>query len=171
MTPNGRPLPMSILLVDDHRDGGDSCAELLRLLGYEVRLARSGADALTVAGTFAPDVAILDIGLPDMDGYHLAEKLVAVLARRPLLVALTGYGNGEERARAAGFDHYLLKPVEPERLARVLVARVDHPDSTTCEAGGMGNISPQMSGYEHILDKLNPSTAKRCPSPGPEPAI
>lgn len=119
-TPDRPTVPLAVLLVDDHRDGGDSCAQLLRLLGYEVRLARTGAAALNLVGSFAPDVAILDIGLPDGNGYELAGRLVAALARRPLLVALTGYGNGEERARGAGFDHYLLKPAEPAVLAALL---------------------------------------------------
>jgi len=114
--------PLSILLVDDHRDGGDSTAELLRLLGYEVRLARTGAEALDLVGSFAPDVAILDIGLPDGDGYELAGKLVAALVRRPLLIALTGFGNFDDRSRAAGFDHHLLKPADPPVLAALLVS-------------------------------------------------
>jgi CheY-like chemotaxis protein len=115
-----RPPPLSILLVDDHPDGGDSSAELLRLLGYEVRLARTGAEALELVGAFTPDVAILDIGLPDIDGYQLAGRLVAALARRPLLVALTGYSHFEERSRAAGFDHHFLKPADPAVLAAML---------------------------------------------------
>ncbi|MBN9523627.1 hypothetical protein J0H58_34800 [bacterium] len=65
-------------------------------------------------------MAILDIGLPDDDGYQLARKLVAALARRPPLIAPTRYGNAEEKARVAGFDHYLLKTVEPAFLADLL---------------------------------------------------
>jgi len=118
--PDPTPAPLAVLLVDDHPDGGDSLAELLRLLGYEVRLARSGAEAMAVVGSFVPDVAILDLGLPDGDGYQLAARLVAALARRPRLIALTGYGNVEEKVRTAGFDHYLLKPVEPAVLAHLL---------------------------------------------------
>ena len=124
-----RPAPLSVLLVDDHRDGGDSCAELLRLFGYEVWLARSGSAALGAVGSFAPDVAILDIGLPDMDGYQLAERLVAALARRPVMVALTGFGHTEQRAREAGFDHHFLKPADPAVLAALLA---------TCAAGRPG---------------------------------
>ena len=113
-------MSLRILLVEDHPDGAESCALWLGMLGHRVHVAGSCAAAVAVAGSFAPDVAILDIGLPDGDGYQLADKLVAGLARRPLMVALTGYGNGEERARAAGFDHYLLKPAEPAVLAAVL---------------------------------------------------
>jgi CheY-like chemotaxis protein len=115
-----RPAPLSILLVDDHRDGGDSCAELLRLLGYVVRVARNCAEALAVVGSFAPDVAVLDIGLPDGDGYQLAERLVAALTRRPLLVALTGFNHFEGRSEKAGFDHHFLKPVDPTVLSDLL---------------------------------------------------
>lgn len=112
--------PLRILVVDDHPDGGESCAELLRLLGHDARVARTGADAIRTVVGFAPDVALLDLGLTDGDGFGLAEKLVAAPARRPALVAVTGYGNLEARARAAGFDHYLLKPVEPAVLADIL---------------------------------------------------
>lgn len=117
--------PLRVLLVDDHRDGGDSLRELLCLLGYEVRLARSGVEALAVVRSFAPDVAVLDIGLPDGDGFRLAGKLLAVLDRRPLLVALTGHGNREGEARAAGFDYYLLKPVAPTVLTDLLARHAD----------------------------------------------
>lgn len=118
-TPAG-PNPLNVLLVDDHPDGGDSMAELLRLLGYEVRLARTGADAVALAESFAPDAAVLDLGLPDIDGFELARRLVAALARRPLLVALTGFSHTELAAREAGFDHHFLKPVDPAALAAVL---------------------------------------------------
>jgi CheY-like chemotaxis protein len=117
--------PLRVLVVDDHHDCGDSSADLLRLLGHEVRLARSCAEAETAVGSFAPDVAILDIGLPDGDGYGLATKLVGVLARRPLLVALTGFGNLDDRSRAAGFDHHLLKPADPPALAALLADYAD----------------------------------------------
>jgi CheY-like chemotaxis protein len=113
-------MSLRILLVEDHPDGAESCALWLGMLGHRVHVAGSCAAAVAVVESFGPDVAILDIGLPDGDGYELAGRLVATLARRPLLVALTGYGNTEERAREAGFDHHFLKPVEPAVLADML---------------------------------------------------
>jgi CheY-like chemotaxis protein len=112
-------MPLRILVVDDHIDGGDSCAELLRLLRYEVRVARGCAEALAVVESFVPDAAILDLGLPDGNGYQLAERLLGVLACRPVLVALAGFSHFEQRSRKAGFDHHLLKPVAPAVLTNL----------------------------------------------------
>lgn len=145
MTDPDHQSSLSVLLVDDHRDGGDSMAELLRLLGYRVRIARSGAEALTHLGSFAPDVAILDIGLPDIDGFELAGKLVAASIHRPVLIALTGYGHYEERSRQAGFDHFFLKPVEPNRLAGLLADCAKRPGSTPGKSGAMDQSHPASS--------------------------
>jgi signal transduction histidine kinase/CheY-like chemotaxis protein/PAS domain-containing protein len=111
-----------ILLVDDNVDAALLLSELLRMLGNDVAVAHDGPEALDLAPCFAPQVAILDIGLPVMDGYELALRLVAGLAQRPFLIALTGYGQEHDRARArqAGFDEHMVKPVDPERLISVL---------------------------------------------------
>ncbi len=114
------PRPLRILVVDDHPDSGESFAELLRLMGHDARVAHSGAAALRTAAGFEPDVALLDLGLPDGDGFGLAGKLVSALTRRPVLVAVTGYSHLETRAREAGFDHYMLKPVAPAVLTDFL---------------------------------------------------
>jgi CheY-like chemotaxis protein len=121
------PARPTVLVVDDHPDAGDSTAELLRLHGYEARVARCGADALALAAAFPPGVVILDLGLPDLDGFELARQLVAALPRRPLLVALTGYNHFEEKSRQAGFDHHFLKPVDPALLARTVGAWAGSP--------------------------------------------
>ncbi|MBO0697720.1 MAG: response regulator [Zavarzinella sp.] len=112
--------PLTILVVDDHRDGAESTAAVLRLSGYEVRIALSPREALELAVAEAPDVVLLDIGLPQMDGYQLAQRLCAVLRERPVLVAVTGYGHLEDRSRAEGFDYHFLKPVDPVDLERIL---------------------------------------------------
>jgi signal transduction histidine kinase/ActR/RegA family two-component response regulator len=111
-----------ILIVDDNEDAAEMLSELLRARGHEVAVASDGPRALIVAPRFEPDVAILDIGLPVMDGYELARRLVAALTPQPFLVALTGYGQEQDRARArdAGFDEHIIKPVDPERLIRIL---------------------------------------------------
>ena len=108
-----------VLVVDDNRDAAESLTMLLDAVGYEVRAAENGQSALASLDNFVPDLAILDIGLPGMDGYELAHRLRAD-ARAPglRLVALTGYGREHDRARAlaAHFHEHLVKPVEAARL-------------------------------------------------------
>jgi CheY-like chemotaxis protein len=112
-----------VLVIDDNQDAAESLALLLRLDGHEVCCGYSAADALAMAQAWAADVVLLDIGLPDMDGYELARRLRAELPPTPLrLVAVTGYGQPEDLRRSveAGFDDHLVKPVGPDALARVL---------------------------------------------------
>jgi DNA-binding response OmpR family regulator len=111
------------LVVDDNRDAADSLALLLGFDGHDVRVAYTGRQALEVAHEFLPDVAILDLGLPDLSGYDVARQL----RREPALagvrlIALSGWGQGEhqQQARAAGFDHHLIKPADPDELLALL---------------------------------------------------
>ncbi|HWA74426.1 MAG TPA: PAS domain-containing protein [Polyangiaceae bacterium] len=110
-----------ILIVDDNADGADMLAEVLESLGYRTVIAHDGPDALRLAGDFAPHVALLDIGLPVMNGYELAMRLRADWPDVKL-VAVTGYGQEGDRlnARRAGFQAHLTKPVDFERLASLL---------------------------------------------------
>ncbi|HKB04412.1 MAG TPA: response regulator [Gemmataceae bacterium] len=110
----------SVLIVEDNRDAAESTAVVLRFSGYRVRVALSPGDALRLAAEAAPDVVLLDIGLPQMNGYELAHRLCEVLHERPVLVAITGYGHLDERSRAEGFEYHFLKPVDPAELERVL---------------------------------------------------
>jgi signal transduction histidine kinase/ActR/RegA family two-component response regulator len=108
-----------ILLVDDNRDAADSTAQALREAGHEVRVAYDGPSALDVGGEMTPSLALLDIGLPVMDGYELARRLREQRPGAALkLVALTGYGQKADRenSRQAGFDAHLVKPVAMEEL-------------------------------------------------------
>jgi signal transduction histidine kinase len=118
------PLPARrILIVDDSRDGGESLAMLLRVLGAEVALAHSGRSALETVETFKPDVVLLDIGMPGMDGYEVARRIRANPSTRDIsLIALTGWGQDEDRRRsvAAGFNHHLVKPADIEQLRQLL---------------------------------------------------
>ena len=116
-TPSG----LRVLVVDDNEDAGSFLAEALSLNGFEVRTAVDGPEALRLAESFAPDVALLDLGLPVMDGYELAQHLQQ-LPRRPYLVALTGYGSDrhQQRSRSSGFDMHLVKPVDIDALAAQL---------------------------------------------------
>ena len=110
-----------ILVVDDNRDAATTLATLLDLHGYVVATAGDGPEAIAAVPSFEPDVAILDIGLPGMDGYELAAQ-VRSMPRPPRLLALTGYGSAQdrERALAAGFDEHLVKPVDPDRLLEAI---------------------------------------------------
>jgi len=112
-----------VLIVDDNRDAADTLALVLDAFGYQVRTAYDAAGGLDALVAFAPDAAILDIGLPGMDGYALAGKVAEASGdARPRLLALTGYGTQQDRERAlrAGFDEHLVKPVDPERLVEAL---------------------------------------------------
>jgi signal transduction histidine kinase len=112
-----------ILIVEDNADARESLAVLLRLAGQEVYEAANGMEALRVASTVSPDMALIDIGLPDLDGYELARRLKAEAATRGVrLVALTGYGGPEDRRRAlaAGFDEHIAKPVAAAALERLI---------------------------------------------------
>jgi signal transduction histidine kinase/CheY-like chemotaxis protein len=117
------------LIVDDNRDAADSLAMLLRITGNEIRTAYDGLEALQAAKEFQPDVVLLDIGLPKMDGHEVAQQLRREpWGQRMCLIAVTGWSDETDRAksRAAGFDHHLVKPLDIAHLARLLDA-VERP--------------------------------------------
>jgi CheY-like chemotaxis protein len=116
--------PRRVVVADDDRDSADSLAVLLRLNGHEVWTAYDGQEAVDVAAQSSPDVVLLDIGMPRLNGYQAAMQLRARLARRVHLVALTGWGEEGDRQEAAraGFDHYLTKPVDLDRLVALLAS-------------------------------------------------
>ena len=126
MSPDPRPNAPSaqrVLLVDDNVDAVESMEILLQAFGYEVATAIHPDLALAQLETFAPAAAVIDIGLPGMDGYQLATEIRHRLAGRPMrLIAFTGYGSADDIARAtvAGFDAHLVKPVEIDRLLAAL---------------------------------------------------
>jgi CheY-like chemotaxis protein len=114
----------SILIVEDNPDARDALRVLLELEGHAVEAAGEGQEALELARAKDPDIALVDIGLPGIDGYEIARRVRARDARRPILIALTGYGQPEDRQRAteAGFDDMLVKPVDPGALADMLAS-------------------------------------------------
>jgi len=122
------PLPARrILVVDDNKDAVDSLALLLSIIGQDVVAARDGIDALTQFERFGPEVVVLDLGLPGINGYEVARRIREVDGgRRVTLVALTGWGQDEDRRRsiAAGFDYHLVKPVDFEALKALLAGLV-----------------------------------------------
>jgi PAS domain S-box-containing protein len=112
-----------ILVVDDNRDGAAMIAELLSGSGHFVRVANDPSQALRLIETFVPQIAVLDIGLPVMDGYALARELRTRLSDTPpILIALTGYGQGQDqrRSKEAGFAFHLVKPVDGDMLLNLL---------------------------------------------------
>ncbi|GJH35468.1 response regulator [Paraburkholderia hospita] len=118
--------PSRILLVDDNADALDALHLLLELEGHDVIVARSGRDALKVAAQTLPEVGIIDIGMPEMDGFEVARAIRSNKALAHMfLIALTGYSSESDKSRAlaAGFDYHLTKPVSMERLADVLSHR------------------------------------------------
>jgi CheY-like chemotaxis protein len=125
-TPVTAPRTLRVLLVDDNRNAVEMLAEGLREAGLEVTVAYDGPEALKRAAESPPDVAVLGVGLPLMDGYELATRLRQARAGSALrLVAMTGYGqeSDRERSREVGFDLHLVKPVEFDTVLRAI--RVD----------------------------------------------
>ncbi len=115
--------PLHILIADDNVDLTESFAEILTSSGHRVDVVYDGAAAVEKAQANPPDIALLDIGMPKLDGYEVARQLRAGVATQGIhLVAITGWGQASdlEAARAAGFDHHLLKPVEPQDLVRLI---------------------------------------------------
>jgi len=111
-----------VLVVDDNVDAASMLDMLLRSLGHETRVAHEGTAALRVAEEFRPDIVLLDIGMPGIDGYEVARRLRASKNRPLRIVAVTGWGQeaDRERSREAGFDLHLVKPVDANELARAL---------------------------------------------------
>lgn len=116
------PLQRRILVVDDNVDAASSLALLLRGMGHEVFVAHEGRAALADLTRIRPDIALLDIAMPDMSGYELARQIRSRAGPAMRIVALTGFGLAEDRARAleAGFDHHMVKPADPAFLKSLL---------------------------------------------------
>jgi CheY-like chemotaxis protein len=130
VSPMARTGGKRILVVDDNADAGESLAMFLRIEGHEVKSVTDAMLALSCLEVFAPQVAIIDIGLPGMNGYELAAAIKSDSAlRTPLLIALTGYGQSEDfvRTREAGFDHHFVKPADLRSLQEVVHAAPQQP--------------------------------------------
>jgi CheY-like chemotaxis protein len=114
------PIPKRrLLVVDDNKDAAESMSMLLEMWGHEVAYAYDGPSALETAEQWQPEAVFLDIGLPGMDGYEVAERLRELpQAKDAVLIAITGYGQEDDRQRSrrAGIDHHLVKPVAPDAL-------------------------------------------------------
>jgi len=144
--------PQRVLVADDNRDAADSLAFMLRVAGHEVRVAYDGQQALDLAETFRPSLALLDIGMPRVSGYETARRLREKPYGKDLtLVALTGWGQPDDRNRslAAGFDHHVVKPIDPPMLERLLAAPAKKK-GPACrgEDGPRGGVERVQSGLQ-----------------------
>jgi CheY-like chemotaxis protein len=145
LSPAGKPIPRvetakqpaqasRILVVDDNMDSADMLVMLLQMFGHEAQAAYSGQTALEAAVEYQPEVVLLDIGLPDMNGYEVAQHLrQQPLTKNARLIAMTGYGQDSDRQRSeeAGFDRHLVKPVNPQELRELLATGEKQPRSLT----------------------------------------
>jgi PAS domain S-box-containing protein len=111
-----------VLIAEDNPDAAEMMRVMLSIKGHDVRVASNGVQAVALAEQFDPHIGFLDIGMPIMDGYEAARRIRQLLGRRIVLVALTGWGQDEDKRRSsdAGFDHHLTKPPEPDVLARLI---------------------------------------------------
>jgi CheY-like chemotaxis protein len=117
-----------VLVVDDSEVQAKSLGMLLEMMGHQVRVAYNGLAALEISAEFVPDVALIDVGLPGMDGYELARRIRAQpQLQHTVLIAQTGWGREEDRenSREAGFDHHLSKPIDHQLLEKILAAPIE----------------------------------------------
>jgi CheY-like chemotaxis protein len=120
--PPAQQTKLRVLVVDDRADCTESMSLLLTLYGFQVDVAGACAGAESAVIAHQPDVVLMDIGLPGCDGYAVTKHLRSLCQKKPLLIALTGYGAASDRKRSEdeGFDHHLVKPVDPQHLEKLL---------------------------------------------------
>jgi CheY-like chemotaxis protein len=113
-----------VLVAEDIPDAAEMMRMMLECMGHSVRVAVDGVQAVAIAREFDPQIALLDIGMPRMDGYEAARRIRDAMGSRVVLVALTGWGQEEDqrRAYAAGFDRHVTKPADPEVLESIIAA-------------------------------------------------
>jgi CheY-like chemotaxis protein len=118
------PAQRRVLVAEDIPDAAEMMRLMLEGMGHDVRVAADGVQAVAMAREFDPQVVLLDIGMPRMDGYEAARQIRATLGRRVVLVALTGWGQEEDQRRAhdAGFDRHVTKPAEPDVLKSLIAS-------------------------------------------------
>jgi CheY-like chemotaxis protein len=138
-----------VLIADDNQDAAASLGMLLHVMGHETRLAHDGLEALEAAEVFRPDIVLLDIGMPQLNGYETARRLRArPWAASTVLIALTGWGQEADRRRArdAGFHHHVVKPLDPDVLAEMLehAGTASVPDKSA-NAGGLAPLADRAN--------------------------
>ena len=138
--------PRRVLVVEDNQDAQDALRCLLEIWGHDVMVAGDGAAGIRLATSHRPDIALVDLGLPTVDGYEVARQVrLALGSASPLLIALTGYGAPEQRSQAlaAGFDLHIVKPVEPDRLASLLEEYAATPPSSAAHSAPRTPVNAQ----------------------------
>jgi CheY-like chemotaxis protein len=128
-----------ILIVDDNEDAAESIARFLQLEGHEVKTVGDGPQAIACVPVFAPQIIVLDIGLPGLSGYEVARRLRQMpITANVLLIALTGYGQKEDQQRAmdAGFDRHFVKPTDPQKLVDLIAQWPAQPSVETLRPAG-----------------------------------
>jgi PAS domain S-box-containing protein len=158
--PRKPPEHRRVLVVDDNRDSADTMTALLRAWGHEVRALYDGQSVISIVAEYRPDVVLLDIGLPNTNGYDLARQLrQSESSRHIVLVAFTGYGQDDDRRRVreAGFDHHLLKPLEPEALEKII-------DSVPARAASTFGAHSDKNVAEPALNEKQGETSRRAPA-------
>jgi CheY-like chemotaxis protein len=121
-----------ILVADDDEDSAESLAMLFQLMGHEVRAAQSGTAALEAAAEFRPNLIVLDIGMPGLDGYEVCRRIRQhEWGQAIVIAALTGWARDEDKGRSeeAGFNHYLVKPVDPKALEELIALVMPDPST------------------------------------------
>ena len=124
MTPATAPRRFRILVVDDNHDSALSMAMMLQIMGHDTRTAHDGESAVSTAETFLPEVVLLDIGLPKLNGYEVAQRIrEKTWGQSMYLIAVTGWGQDEDRQRSSevGLNLHMVKPVEPAALEKLLI--------------------------------------------------
>jgi two-component system, sensor histidine kinase len=122
-TPSQDAPSWRVLIVDDNVDGAYLMAAMMQMYGHQTRIAYTGQSALDTMVEFQPDFVMLDISLPDIDGYEIARRIRQNTQFKDVkLIAATGYGleSDRQKSKEAGFDHHLLKPMEPDKLPHIL---------------------------------------------------
>jgi CheY-like chemotaxis protein len=125
VTPAAAPRRFRILVVDDNHDSALSMAMMLQIMGHDTRTAHDGESAVSTAETFLPEVMLLDIGLPKLNGYEVAQRIrEKTWGQSMYLIAVTGWGQDEDRQRSSevGLNLHMVKPVEPAALEKLLAA-------------------------------------------------
>ena len=125
VTPTAAPRRFKILVVDDNHDSALSMAMMLQIMGHDTRTAHDGESAVSTAETFLPEVVLLDIGLPKLNGYEVAQRIrEKTWGQAMYLIAVTGWGQDEDRQRSSevGLNLHMVKPVEPAALEKLLAA-------------------------------------------------
>ena len=116
-------MSLRILIVDDNKDGADSLAMVLKMMGNDARTAYDGQEGVELAEEFRPEVVLFDIGMPKLNGYEACRLIrKQPWGRKVIVIAVTGWGQGDDRQRShdAGFDHHMVKPVNPQALMKML---------------------------------------------------